>query len=88
PSNPATIFAGCTDASVRSVYNAVGEAIELGAPLYNKGNECAGKCRERYHKACFKIYEGTALRFQGSGGCKGLSAALNDGLRRSSTLKG
>lgn len=87
PNHPQTVFDGCTDESISEIYKAIGEAIELGAPLYNKGNQCSGDCRKRYYKACYKIYEGTALRFQSnSGACKGLRAALGDGLLRAKTL--
>ncbi len=87
PNHTATIFASCTDTSINEVYKAIGEAIELGAPLYNKGNQCSGACRDRYYKACYKIYEGTALRFQSGASCKGLRSALGDGLLRAKTLK-
>jgi len=78
PKHAATIFAGCTDESIKDIYKAIGEAIELGAPLYNKGN----------HEACFKIYRNTALRFQSGASCKGLRGALGDGLLRADTVKG
>ena len=74
----AAIFAGCNDESIQNVYKAIGEAIELGAPLYNQGN----------HEACFKVYRNTALRFQSVASCKGLSGALGDGLLRAGTVKG
>jgi len=89
PNHPPSVFNGCADQSISEIYKAIGEAIELGAPLYNKGNACSGGCRKRYYKACYKIYEGTALRFQSSAGaCKGLREALGDGLLRAKTVAG
>lgn len=79
PDHPTTVFDGCTPKSIDEVYDAIGKAIDVGAPLYNKGD----------HEACYKIYELTALSFQRSGstGCKGLRQALGDGLLRASTFK-
>ena len=36
---------------------------------------------------CFRIYEGTALRLEASGACKGIRSAFGDGLLRANSLK-
>ena len=49
----------------------------LLAPLYNAGN----------HEACYRIYEGTSIRFERESECKGVREAFGAGLLRSSTLE-
>ena len=50
---------------------------ESGAPLYNAGNT----------EACFRIYEGTATKWEHDSPCKGVSRAFGDGLLRAQALK-
>lgn len=76
PRHDLTIFDGCTDAQVEETVKSIGQAIELGAPLYNSGN----------HEACYRIYEGTSIRFERESACKGVREAFGAGLLRSSTL--
>ena len=51
-------------------------AIEIGAPLYNRGDI----------EACFRIYEGTSSKLERDPPCKGVGKAFGDGLLRASTL--
>jgi hypothetical protein len=77
PRHDLTIFEGCTDKQVEDAVVSIGQAIELGAPLYNSGN----------HEACYRIYEGTSMRFERESECKGVREAFGAGLLRSSTLE-
>ena len=54
-------------------------SIEVGAPLYNK------KTRQGY-EACYRVYEGTALRFEKDAACQGVRTAFGDGLLRAGSL--
>jgi serine protease Do len=47
---PLSVFQGCNADALRLVGRGIGEAIAVGAPLYNQGN----------HRACYQIYEGAA----------------------------
>ncbi len=76
PRHDLTIFEGCTDGQIIEAVDSIRQAIELGAPLYNAGN----------HEACYRIYEGTSMRFERESGCKGVRDAFGAGLLRSSTL--
>ncbi len=76
PQHDLSIFEGCTEKQVEDAVKSIGQAIELGAPLYNSGN----------HEACYRIYEGTSIRFERESGCKGVREAFGAGLLRSSTL--
>lgn len=76
PTHPLAIFDGCDDAAIGEAVRAVGEAIELGAPLYNQGN----------HEACFRIYEGASAKLERESTCRGIRDAFGAGLLRASTL--
>jgi serine protease Do len=79
PTHPTAMLDGCSKKDVEDVVQAIGEAIETGAPLYNTGTV-------KGFEACFRIYEGTALRFEKDGPCKGVRSAFGDGLLRASSL--
>ena len=76
PNHEITVFDGCKLEDIEDIVNQIGEAIETGAPLYNQGN----------HEACFRIYEGTAVKFEHDGPCAGVRSAFGDGLLRASGL--
>jgi len=76
PRHELTIFDNCNEQEIAETVQAISQAIELGAPLYNGGN----------HEACFRIYEGTSIRFERESGCKGVREAFGAGLLRSTTL--
>jgi hypothetical protein len=67
----------CTDADLIKAFREIGKAIKLGAPLYNQGK----------HEACFRIYEGTAMRLERELDCPVLRDTLGQGLLRASTKK-
>lgn len=66
---------GCSDAALLSAVQSISEAIQIGAPLYNQGN----------HEACFRIYEGAAVRLERELECPLVREALGQGLLRAST---
>lgn len=77
PDHASSIFRGCKPEQIGDMVFAVEQAIEVGAPLYNKGEI----------EACFRIYEGTAIKFERDPACPGISAAFGDGLSRAKTLE-
>lgn len=76
PHHKVAIFDGCKFEDIDAVVTQIGEAIENGAPLYNDGK----------HEACFRIYEGTALKYEHDAGCAGVRSAFGDGLLRANGL--
>jgi serine protease Do len=70
------VLDGCSTTDMADIYKGIEEAISSGAPLYNSGN----------HEACYRIYEGTSMRFEREAPCPGVRAAFGDGLLRASTL--
>lgn len=77
PDHALTIFKGCKPEQIGDMVLAIEQAIEVGAPLYNKGEI----------EACFRIYEGTAVKFERDRGCLGIGTAFGDGLLRAKTLE-
>lgn len=76
PDHQLAIFSGCKPEQIAGMVLAIEEAIDVGAPLYNKGEI----------EACFRIYEGTAVKFERDSKCAGISTAFSDGLTRAKTL--
>ena len=79
PVHPLTVWDGCTQDDVEEIVTAISDAIDNGAPLYNTGTK-------QGYEACYRIYEGTALKFKDSAHCKGVRAAFGEGLLRAGTL--
>jgi hypothetical protein len=77
PRHEVAVFDGCKAEEIEDVVRQIGDAIENGAPLYNEGK----------HEACFRIYEGTAVKYEHDAGCAGVRSAFGDGLLRASGLK-
>ncbi len=77
PNHDISVFDGCNVDEIEEVIRQIGETIENGAPLYNEGK----------HEACFRIYEGTAVKFEHDAPCAGVRVAFGDGLLRASGLK-
>ncbi len=77
PRHEVAVFDGCKLDDIEDVVHQIGEAIENGAPLYNEGK----------HEACFRIYEGTAVKYEHDAACPGVRTAFGDGLLRASGLK-
>jgi S1-C subfamily serine protease len=76
PDHALSIFTGCKPEQIAGMVLAIEQAIDVGAPLYNKGEI----------EACFRIYEGTAIKFERDSQCAGIRTAFNDGLSRARTL--
>jgi hypothetical protein len=76
PHHEITIYDGCKPDQIGEVVDQIGSAIANGAPLYNEGK----------HEACYRIYEGTAVKFEHDAACAGVRAAFGDGLLRASHL--
>ena len=64
----ATIYDGCKGDQIADVVKQIEDAIEIGAPLYNRGDI----------EACFRIYEGTATKIEKDGPCKGVRTVFGD----------
>ncbi len=76
PDHQISLFTGCKPEQIAGMMLAIEEAIEVGAPLYNKGEI----------EACFRIYEGTAVKFERDSKCAGIRTAFADGLSRAKSL--
>ncbi len=76
PQHPLTVLDGCSEQQIVEVVEAITSAIDVGAPLYNRGDI----------EACFRIYEGTSSKLERDPPCKGVGKAFGDGLLRASTL--
>jgi serine protease Do len=79
PHHPLKVLDGCSDDVLTSIASAMGQAIDIGAPLYNEGKIAA----------CYHIYEGTAqdLERRLPSTCKGPVKALSDGRARAAALQ-
>ena len=76
PDHPLAVLQGCSEQQVGEVVQAISDAIDVGAPLYNRGDI----------EACFRIYEGTSSKLEHDPPCPGVGKAFGDGLLRASTL--
>ena len=76
PSHDASLLDGCSPADIDLVVDGIGNAIDVGAPLYNAG-DFAG---------CYHLYDGTAadLERQLPATCAGPKQALAAGQARAS----
>lgn len=80
PEHPVTVWTGCDEAQMEDILRSIGDTIAIGAPLYNRGTT-------EGFEACYRVYEGTSLRFEKDAGCKGVRDAFNDGLTRARSLR-
>lgn len=76
PDHNVKVLDGCSDKQLTEVVEAISSAIDIGAPLYNKGEI----------EACFRIYEGTSTKLEHDPPCPGVGKAFGEGLLRASTL--
>lgn len=77
PVHDADVLAGCSDTDIKDVAQGIAGAIEIGAPLYNKGD----------HESCYKIYEMTSQRFEKGAACPGVREAFKNGLERAAAME-
>jgi len=80
PEHAITVWQGCSEKDMEEVLRSISDAIAIGAPLYNK------QTPEGY-EACYRVYEGTGLRFQKEAACKGVREAFSDGLSRATNVQ-
>lgn len=82
PSHALSVLDGCSQHDIEDFVTSIAQAIDVGAPLYNQ------KTRKGY-EACYRVYEGTALRYASGNdsACKGVRTAFGDGLLRAKTLE-
>ncbi|MEZ4400735.1 MAG: S1C family serine protease [Kofleriaceae bacterium] len=76
PVHAPTIFDGCAPTAMAEAVQAIEAAIQVGAPIYNRGDR----------DGCFKIYEATSVKLEHDSTCKGIRDAFGAGLLRASTL--
>jgi hypothetical protein len=78
PHHPLSMLAGCSADAQSLIVNTIGDAISIGAPLYNQGN----------FPACFHIYEGAAVDLERKlpAACRGPAGALGDGRKKAAGL--
>ena len=79
PELPVATWDGCKTDDIQTTVKSILDAIEIGAPAYNK-------MTAQGFEECFRIYEGTALKLEHDGACKGVRSAFGDGLLRASSL--
>jgi len=78
PRHPLSILDGCSTHTQRLIVHTLGEAIEAGAPLYNRGSPVA----------CYHLYDGAAadLARRLPAACRGPAKALADAQKRAAAL--
>ena len=78
PHHPLSILDGCTASDLQTVTDGIGDAIDVGAPLYNAGN----------FAGCYHLYDGTAADLERKlpATCAGPSTALEAGRTRAASL--
>lgn len=78
PTHDLKLLAGCSDDELEKAANVIGEAIAVGAPVYN----------ERHFAACYHIYDGAAVEVEKklAAACKGPKKALRDGRAKAGKL--
>lgn len=79
PQHPLSLLNGCGEGDLRLLFVMMGEAIQVGAPLFNAGN----------FAACYHVYEGTAADAERKLGasCAGARRALVAGRTKAARLK-
>ena len=70
---------GCTQKDIEDIVQSIGEAIAERRAALQHGHG-------QGFEACFRIYEGTALKYEKDAPCKGVRSAFGDGLLRANTM--
>jgi hypothetical protein len=88
PDHPVAVFDGCSKTDIEGIVGQIEDAIQLGAPEYNKQTVPSSDPRfdNRGFEKCYRIYEGTATKLERDGACKGVQRAFGDGLLKASSL--
>jgi hypothetical protein len=79
PRHPLSSLKGCGAERIALIAHSLENAIEVGAPLYNRGD----------FASCYHVYEGAALDLERKLGqsCRSPQKALADGRKRAASLK-
>jgi hypothetical protein len=79
PHHPLSSLKGCEPERIALIAHSIENAIQVGAPLYNRGD----------FASCYHVYEGAALDLERKLGrnCRSPQKALADGRKRAATLK-
>lgn len=79
PHHPLSSLKGCNSASIALIAHSIENAIQVGAPLYNRGD----------FASCYHVYEGAALDLERKleKSCRSPQKALADGRKRAAGLK-
>jgi hypothetical protein len=79
PHHPLSSLKGCAPERIALIAHAIENAIQVGAPLYNRGD----------FASCYHVYEGAALDLERKLGqtCRSPQKALADGRKRAASLK-
>jgi serine protease Do len=80
PDLAVTVWMGCDATQMEDILRSISDTIAIGAPLYNQGT------KEGF-EGCFRVYEGTSLRFGRDAACKGVRDAFVAGLDRAKGMK-
>jgi hypothetical protein len=79
PHHPVSSLKGCEPERIALIAHSIENAIQVGAPLYNRGD----------FASCYHVYEGAALDLERKLGqsCRSPQKALADGRKRAASLK-
>jgi hypothetical protein len=76
PDHPLSVLDKCSTKNIQDTFEAIERAIQLGAPIYNRGE----------YEACYVVYRNTAKALeQDKEMCRGIRDALGQGLLRASS---
>jgi len=76
PKHEVSLLSGCDPTHLRSTYQGIQRAIQLGAPIYNRGE----------YEACFVVYRNAAKDMEKDTAlCTGIRDALGQGLLRATS---
>jgi serine protease Do len=89
PNHPLSLLDGCPKDDLAKLADAIGNAIRLGAPLYNEGvrEGVDAKTAKEAFERCYLIYEGVVRQYEQTMPCQGVRTALGDGLVRAETVR-
>ncbi len=78
PNHPLRLLEGCSGANLATIDDVIGDAIQIGVPLYNDGN----------FAGCYHAYVGAALNLENQlpKACSGPSKALANGRKTADGL--
>jgi V8-like Glu-specific endopeptidase len=79
PHHPLSALDGCSTERISLIAHSIDQAIQVGAPLYNRGD----------FSSCYHVYEGAALDLERKlgGTCRSPQKALSDGRKRAAAQK-